>query len=176
MKQFGATPPTSVMLSPSERPRIGSALLAAAKKHGVSVEDLLRGPNVDVMVALETGKLFTSARLFERTKRGAWNLGRALLGGRLLALLTPPNHDAGADSSSNEAAGSVSPGSPGSSEGELRIQKLRLEMQFLSQQLRRRTFWLELAKAPRWSRRRIGPRLDDLPWHWPIARIAPDAR
>jgi hypothetical protein len=57
---------THVSLNPQDRPRIAAALLAASKKHGVSIEDLLRSRRVAALVVLETGKEFTSLSFVER--------------------------------------------------------------------------------------------------------------
>lgn len=55
-----------VSLNPADRPRIVAALLAASKKHDVSIEDLLRSRRVAALVALETGKQFTSLSFTKR--------------------------------------------------------------------------------------------------------------
>ncbi len=66
----------SVSVRDTDRPKIAAALLKAADKHGVSIEDILLGPKFAALVATETGKQFTSTRITERVKR---LLGKALL-------------------------------------------------------------------------------------------------
>lgn len=56
----------TVPLSAADRPRVATALLKAATKHGVSIEEFLNTPKVVAMAALESGKQFTSAPFFKR--------------------------------------------------------------------------------------------------------------
>lgn len=60
---------TRVSLNAADRAKIAAALLKAAEKHDVSTEDLLNSAEVVAMVALETGKIFTSMPLLRRIKR-----------------------------------------------------------------------------------------------------------
>jgi len=60
-----------------DRPKIGAALMAAATNRGISMDDvLLNSILVVALVALETGKEFSSMTFFARIKR---TLGKALL-------------------------------------------------------------------------------------------------
>ena len=66
----------TVSVRDTDRPKIAVALLKAAEKHGVSIEDILMGPKFAALVATETGKQFTSISLLARAKR---LFGKALL-------------------------------------------------------------------------------------------------
>lgn len=57
-----------VQLSNGDRLKIVPALLTASERLGLSVEDLLRGPKVEALVASETGKEFTSLSFRARVK------------------------------------------------------------------------------------------------------------
>ena len=58
-----------VKLSNGDRVRIVPALLEAAERLNLSMEDLLRGPSVEALVVSETGKQFTSMLFWTRVKR-----------------------------------------------------------------------------------------------------------
>jgi hypothetical protein len=60
---------THVSLNRADRPSIAAALLAASEKHKVSIENLLKSPRVAALVALETGKQFTSMPFMKRIGR-----------------------------------------------------------------------------------------------------------
>jgi hypothetical protein len=66
---------TSVQVSVghADRSKLSAALLAAAKKHDVPVEKLLLSTRVNALVALETGKEFTSMPLLTRIERALRN-------------------------------------------------------------------------------------------------------
>jgi len=58
-----------VSVNPADRPRIAAAVLAASEKHNVSTEELIKSWRVAALVALETGKQFTSMPLVKRIWR-----------------------------------------------------------------------------------------------------------
>jgi hypothetical protein len=59
-KEIPSLKSTHVSLHGTDRPKIAAALLAASERHKISVEELLNSPRVNALVALETGKQFTS--------------------------------------------------------------------------------------------------------------------
>jgi hypothetical protein len=58
-----------VDLSDADRLKIVPPLLEAAERLNLSLEDLLRGPNVAALVSSETGKQFTSMPFWTRVRR-----------------------------------------------------------------------------------------------------------
>jgi|SRR5579872_1669500 len=67
-KEIPSQASTRVSVRDDDRPKIAEALLRAANKRGVSIEDLLFSPKVAALVATETGKQFTSTPLLNRIK------------------------------------------------------------------------------------------------------------
>lgn len=72
---------TSLQIKPysrTDRTRIVEALQTAAKRHGVSIEDILASSRVVAIVALETGREFTSEPFPERLWRRALEIKKQM--------------------------------------------------------------------------------------------------
>ena len=65
-----------------DRERIVGALHAAAKRHGVPVEEILASSRVVAIAALETGKQFTSEPFPQRAWRRLLEIKRQMDGGK----------------------------------------------------------------------------------------------
>jgi len=59
---------TQISVGSGDRAKLSAALLAAAEKHSVSIEELLKSTIVNALVALETGKEFTSIPFVKRMR------------------------------------------------------------------------------------------------------------